>query len=265
MEEKNSENIKNYYFQILEALKDFASSFEIWEIRNLYGYLQNFAPHIFSPQKEEYYELLFDLYKNQYERQVFHHSDTFTIDICRNIVIVGLKLNQLEWTEAFVENMKADIQNLGGGTYSLVQLMIQFHKGEMTKVVPYFHSEIPYTVVNEFFMRITQLKFSYHSLTCIDEFEKKVKAFVAFSRRNFKDKKPRVFEKAKNFALFAKKIFKFGYDMTHIYGIRASLYPKIAKLQAQLNNKAEKNNKPTTERKWLLEQLESLLNESNTH
>ncbi|RMF01448.1 MAG: hypothetical protein D6772_04785, partial [Bacteroidetes bacterium] len=103
--------------QTLDAYAQVRSLFRKHELRfpadeqaAIYIYLQNFCiARINQYNDEAYLRELFRLYQEQLERKLLHEDGYLIEWHYKNIVTTGIRLGELEWVGAFVENAKAEL------------------------------------------------------------------------------------------------------------------------------------------------------------
>ena len=98
---KEDENEKHYK-KLKKALKDNSELFPKTELWILYKYALNYCIKKINSGKSRYYHEILDLYKVLLEHKIIFHNGFITQWTFKNIITVGIRLEEFEWTENFI-------------------------------------------------------------------------------------------------------------------------------------------------------------------
>lgn len=91
-------------FQIVkQTLQQTEQYFLTTELRTIYNYLQNFCIAQINLGAASFLVELFEIYKNQLDKRLLLENETLSEWHYKNIVTVGLRLREMEWTRDFIE------------------------------------------------------------------------------------------------------------------------------------------------------------------
>lgn len=97
------EENENHYQKLKKALNDHADLFPKPELWTLYKYASNYCIKKINSGKSRYYKEFLDLYKALLERKIIFQNGLITQWTFKNIITVGIRLEEFEWTEKFIE------------------------------------------------------------------------------------------------------------------------------------------------------------------
>lgn len=92
-----------YYRKLRMSLKAHAKHFQQDELIHLYGFALSFSIQQLNRGIEAYLKEIFLLYQEQLEINLLIQNGTFPVQHFKNIVTVGLRLKEFEWTRNFIE------------------------------------------------------------------------------------------------------------------------------------------------------------------
>ena len=94
------------YRKALNAFQDNEIIFPINEIAGIYIYFQNFCISRINKNEKSFLREIFNLYKNQLERNLLYENDFLIEWHYKNIVTTAIRLGELDWANIFIENYK---------------------------------------------------------------------------------------------------------------------------------------------------------------
>lgn len=97
---------EEHYFQLKELLEKHSDLFPQNENKVNYSFAQNYCVKKINSGRAEYLKELFDLYQLSLEKHVIFEGDRLSQWDFKNITTVGLRLDEMERTKAFIENYK---------------------------------------------------------------------------------------------------------------------------------------------------------------
>lgn len=92
--------------QLKQSIRQEAMKLSPLDLRVLFSYLTNTARKVFK-DRHAYFRAMFELYKEQLELDILHVNGYLSPMIFRNIAVVGLKLQEFDWVQQFIDK-KAD-------------------------------------------------------------------------------------------------------------------------------------------------------------
>lgn len=91
-----------YFNQFKSTFKLILNSLDYKEAGRIFTYGQNHCIWAINQGKEEYFQELFDLYKEALESRIYIEENTLDPLVFRNIVTVSLRLKEYDWTSDFI-------------------------------------------------------------------------------------------------------------------------------------------------------------------
>lgn len=233
---------QDFYFQQFRTkLVQHTLDFPHQEMHDLYLLAINYGIKAYNTGQENYLEQVFELYQEALRQDILIQNGLLSNFAFKNIVGIALKLDQVDWTAAFIEKYKEKLPAEHQAVYLNYGLSkLYFHKKNYAEVLDLLQ-EVDY---KDLFLNISakvmQLKIYYEQgeFDALDSF---LDSFKIFLRR----KKVMSYHKDNylNTIHFTQKLLLVNpFDKT-----------AIAQLQKQIINTS-----PLSERAWLLEQLETI-------
>lgn len=94
------------FLALKAALTEYGKYFKIEELQNLYVYARNFCAQKINSGNKDYFRLLFDLYLELVDRRMVFDTGHISSREYRNVVYVGLRLNEAEYVKDFIYKYK---------------------------------------------------------------------------------------------------------------------------------------------------------------
>lgn len=254
----NESSIKTYYlvvkmllapndesfFQNLKThLKSFGDNFPQPELKSLYIYLINYCIDTkINNGRSDFFNELFDIFKVVIENEIMFSNGILAPQDYKNIITVGLHIQEFEWTEKFIQEYTNRLPKESQDndlSYNLAK--VYFHQEEYEKVIEQLraveYKNLSYTMGG----RLMLLK-TYYELKELDALESLLDSYGIYLRRN-KLISRNVKQQLMNGIRFTRKLSSLApYDKKG-----------IQKLKDQINNC-----KALAAKKWLLEKVAEL-------
>lgn len=94
------------YQSLKQLLKDNLTVFPNSELSRIYDYLLNFCIRQINQGNADFYKEILELYQFLLENRIIFQNDTLAQWDYKNIITVGTRLGDLEWTENFINEYK---------------------------------------------------------------------------------------------------------------------------------------------------------------
>ncbi|HET6244358.1 MAG: hypothetical protein H0V01_05700 [Bacteroidetes bacterium] len=119
------------YKNFSQVLKKIFNAFDPAEQNDLFAYAQNFCIRKINSGDEKYLSELFEWYCFQLENKTIFSEGLISQFDFKNIVSVALRLNQLNWTENFIEKQSEKLQkNIRENAYNYNKARLEFQRKE---------------------------------------------------------------------------------------------------------------------------------------
>ena len=102
----SEEEARPFYNDLKQRLSEYQDNIAPAQVRLLYTYLENSTKRLF-PERMDRFQELFSLYKIQINAGVLEKSKSFVQGLFKNIIVVGLALEQFDWVERFIKDHHA--------------------------------------------------------------------------------------------------------------------------------------------------------------
>ncbi len=198
---------KSYYFQLKSLLADNLSVFPKEELRILYDYARNYCIRKINRGEAIYYKEILNLYQFLLDNQIIFKNGYLTQWDYKNIITVGVRLKEFDWTENFIHEYKSQLppkEQENAFIYNLASY--HYERKNYKKSLLLLH-EVRFTDASYYIgAKVIQLK-SYYELEESDAFYSLIESFKIYIIRNRQLSEYR--RKANlNFLKLALKVFK---------------------------------------------------------
>jgi hypothetical protein len=102
---KENENEKQY--QKLKSLLNKYAGFSMSELRDIYGFVQNYCIRKINTGSTKYLKELFEIYGRMLEKEIILENKELAHSHFKNIVAIALRQNEFQWTENFISKYAA--------------------------------------------------------------------------------------------------------------------------------------------------------------
>lgn len=196
---------EQYYFELKADLEKSVQDFPREEAKLIYDYAENYCIRKINSGQSHYYREFLDLYKAQLSTEILLKEGYLDERDYKNIVTVGLRLKDYEWTEGFIHQNKNKIKETVRENAFVYNLAAFYYAtGQYTKALRSLHSVEFTDVTYHLGAKDIQLK-SYYELGESDAFNALINAFKIYVKRN-KELSPYRKEVYFNYLKIAKKI-----------------------------------------------------------
>ncbi len=202
-EEENSV----YYFQLKKILAENLVIFPKDELRILYDYARNYCIRKINKGNAEYYQEILNLYQFLLDKKIIFKNGFLTQWDYKNIVTVGVRLKEFEWTEQFIHQYKNQLPPHEQDNAFIYNLSSYHYECKNYKKSLLLLNEVKFTDASYYIgAKIIQLK-SYYELEESDAFYALIEAFRIYLVRNrqLSDYRKRA---NLNFLKFVQKIYQ---------------------------------------------------------
>ncbi|MEM7368587.1 MAG: hypothetical protein AAF587_08275 [Bacteroidota bacterium] len=135
------DNHEPAYFQLKNGLTQAPKELNRAELRNLYSLALNYCIKRLNQGHEPFAREIFDLYKTLVRERIIYEQNALAVAHFKNIVTLGARLKEFEWTENFIETYQSDLaveQASNAVAYNLANLL--FAKGDFRRVLQLLRS-----------------------------------------------------------------------------------------------------------------------------
>ena len=232
---------ESYFRNLRNEISERGHLFPKSEIRDIYLLAINYCIRQINVGKDEYIRESFELYREGLEQKILLDEGVLSRHTFTNVVTNGTRLKEFKWTENFINEYKAYLEDQyreNNVHYSLARL--NFEKGDYETAMKLF-SQMEY---DDIFMNLNAKLMQFKMFYEQDELD--VLESLLESMRNYLVRKKVIgYHKSnyKNIIRFTKKLLKI------------NPYSEIQKKKLQ---KEIEDANPLAERKWLLKQLKDL-------
>ncbi|MBK7870182.1 MAG: hypothetical protein IPJ74_05575 [Saprospiraceae bacterium] len=105
----STSNEKAYYYSVLDALQNYEYRFSNTELVYIYNYLQNYCIQQINRGEGQFLQEIFKLYQAQLVQGLLIEDGYLSEWHYKNIITVGIRLNEMDWVKDFIENYKKDL------------------------------------------------------------------------------------------------------------------------------------------------------------
>lgn len=196
-----------HYEDLVRLLEEHAKHFELAEGQVMFSFALNFCINQVNSGKAHYFEKIFQLYQLMIEHQVLLVEGELNHQLYKNIVSVGLKLNEFEWIRKFMEDYHIYItEEKREAAYNYNLANYYYSQKEYRKAL----RTLQFLEIDDVYYHLSVKKLllkSYYELEDEDALESLISTFYAYIKRNKTISKSN-FEAYRNFLRFARKADK---------------------------------------------------------
>ncbi len=246
---ENQEEEK-YYMELKVILAENLSLFPQEELRILYDYIRNFCIKKINQGVIKYYREILDVYKIILYNKIIFKNNYLTQWDYKNIVTVGIRLQEYDWTKQFIKDYKNSLlpreQN---NAYAYNMAILNYAQNNFQEAI-FLLQNIEFTDMSYHLgAKSIQLQ-SYYELGESEAFHFLTDAFKAYLMRNRKLSDYRKLTYF-NFIKIVKKVFQLK-DAQAILSDKA-FQTKKKKVKALVDN-----TKPLPNTPWLYQKLKEM-------
>ncbi len=201
-----SEN-EEHYFTLKELLEEYGMSFPTEEAFDLYTYAINYCVRKINKGESHFLREYFELHKELLLNRLIFENDRLPVGHYRNLVLVGLRLGELEWTEHFIEEYKQHLPETSReNTYTYNLALLYFYKKKYEQVIKLLRY-VEYEDLTFNLNAKVLLIQTYYEMDEIDPLESLMDSFRAYLQRH-KEIAARRRRSFNNFIRFVKKLIR---------------------------------------------------------
>lgn len=244
------------YYQILQTLKDETNEqnfeklvslleqhvhlFPASENKVMYGYAMNYCIKKINIGKSKYLNELFNLYKLLLRFDLIYEGKYISQWDYKNIVTVGLRLNELDWTESFIEDYKSKLTpSVRDNAYKYNLANLSYFKNDFEKTMELLR-EVEFTEMSYELSSKSLLLKSYYELEEFNALFALADTFKLFLRRS------------KRISNYQKTIYK---NLIRYIVKLSKLKSKFQKVPKHVREAIE-NSSEIADKSWLLKKVE---------
>lgn len=211
---------------------------------NLFNYVQNFYIHKINTGHPEYEVDLLQSYKNQVRLgRLDDYKGNLNASVFKNIVLLALRLREVEWTKEFIENQSPFLpQEVRDDVSNYCWALYTFTEKQYSKTLKYLSNLEPVDIFFNLSVRRLQIQ-TYFEQEEWDLMQAAVNTFRVFIHRE-KDITDRHKESYRNFCNFTLKVADAIYEPKKLLAIKEEIEQTAV----------------MTEKRWLLGRIENALN-----
>jgi len=232
---------KNYY-KLIDLLNQHSQLFPPDEALSMYRFATNYCIGKVNRGQQEFLRELFNLNKILIDKELIFNEGELSPWGFKNIILSGLRLDEFDWVESFIENYKERIpQKYRENAVTLNLAQLYFFKQDFEKVITLLHQveyeDISYNLDSKMMLIVT-----YYETDEIEPLYHLFESFRVYLNRN--KKIPQVKKKRYlNLIKYTKKLTK--------------LIPGDKKTLAKIKKEVE-DTKGIIHSKWLKEKIAEL-------
>lgn len=197
----------DFYHRVKNTLSQDYHFFPQEELRVIYVYLINYCAEKINKGKSNYYREIQDLFKILLLKKIILQNGYLTEQSFKNIITVGIRLKDFEWTESVIEEYKNSIdpkKRDNAVAYNLANLY--YARKDYAAALQQLHNVVFTDKAYHISTKIIQIK-SYFELNETEALYALITAFRKFITRN--KKMPEYHRLTNNnFLRFTKKIYQ---------------------------------------------------------
>ncbi len=225
LKNENKTEQEQIHFQgLINYLHKFGELIDKHELRQIFTVVLNYCSRNSRKGNLSYYQKMFDWYKYLLEKEVLFDENNYFAphQHYRNIVVTGLLLNKLKWTENFIENYKIHLNKKIRTqiiNYCLAEL--NFYKKNYKVSIKYLNKFNSGSKDNIQFIEHKRLLSKVYFET--DDYEvlkSTLKAFDEYLRRKKQDLAPNFLESNKGFIKMLKEIIRLKTDPNRTHCVK---------------------------------------------
>jgi uncharacterized protein Smg (DUF494 family) len=131
---------KEHLPPLMELLDHHGQQLARVELINAFGNLQNYFTQRLLRGDKSALSSLFEVYQKMDGHGIIFGQGEFSGHTFRNIVVIGCRLSELEWTSTFLENnRKAISSELGGNALSYSEAYLDFYRADYSNALKRLH------------------------------------------------------------------------------------------------------------------------------
>lgn len=173
-----------HYTKLLALLELHAPEFTREELVDMYVFAQNYCTNRINSGQTEYLGEIFKLYKKMIELDAIYENGYVRPNVFKNIVTVGIRLEEYEWIEQFIQDYKEKLDpksRENAINYNMAWL--EYARKEYKKALRYLATADMMDIFYQLGAKCLLLKI-YYETQDIDAFYALTESFYVYLRRN---------------------------------------------------------------------------------
>jgi len=241
---------ETYLHNLLTLLAHHGNIFEKLELRDLYNYAQNYCIRRINAGETAYMQTLFDIYKELLKDNLIFQGKHLTKWDYKNIISLGLRLKEYEWTLKFIQDYKNKLpDNEGDNAYTYNLANYYYETGDYKKAVKLLRN-VEFTDVYYNLDSKTMLLKIYYDTEEDENLISLVAAFKIYLKRN------KLISEAnhtlyRNLLKYTVKVLNLNNKLPYQRG--RHFVKQLALIKKQITD-----NQNIANKKWLLAQIEAI-------
>ena len=172
------------YFKLLEKIEEFENNFNFSELKDLYSSLQNYVIIRVNDGYEPFWQELFNLLRLQLDKKMLHQNQYLIEWHYKNIVSVGLRLEETDWVINFIETNRSELDpKVEENAYSFNLATYHYHVGNFDEVQNLL-LHVEYTDIRYSLGAKTLLVQTYYRIQEEEALFSAIEAFKQYVKRN---------------------------------------------------------------------------------
>lgn len=173
-----------HYKKLLELLEIHAAEFTREELVDMYVFAQNHCTNRINSGQTRYLAEIFHLYKKMIELGAIYENGYVRPNVFKNIVTVGIRLEEFNWIESFIQEYKEKLDpktRENAVNYNMAWL--EYAKKEYKKALRHLSTADMMDIFYQLGAKCLLLKI-YYETQDIDAFYALTESFYVYLRRN---------------------------------------------------------------------------------
>lgn len=213
------------YFHIVknELIKNFDKT-DLPDAAEIIINLENYCKRMVRKGKRKYTSELFNLFKFEIEHKTYVYEGGFSEKLYFNVIETAIKMNELDWTEKFIEKFKKELYSeVRDSSYCYGRALYEFASGNFERAIELLSKAKYKEVYNKFEIK-TLLICCFYELDMIDPMYSAIDSYrhlLASDKYISPDRK----KYYSNFLKIAKKMIqlKLSYSLSTLFTLRKML------------------------------------------
>ena len=125
------EKEENYYYELKDLLKNKAIYFSQEEATDMYSFVVNYCARKINAGNQKFYREYFEIHQQLLESKIIFSNGELNVATFKNLVAIGLRLQEIEWTENFIKEYQEYLpksQRENAVTFNLALLYLEQKK-----------------------------------------------------------------------------------------------------------------------------------------
>jgi hypothetical protein len=175
---------EQYYKKLLSLLEIHAAEFTKEELVDMYVFAQNYCTNRINSGQAEYLAEIFNLYKKMIDLGAIYENGFVRPNVFKNIVTVGIRLEEFEWIEGFIQDYKEKLDpKTRDNAINYNMAWLEYARKEYKKALRHLSTADMMDIFYQLGAKCLLLKI-YYETQDIDAFYALTESFYVYLRRN---------------------------------------------------------------------------------